>query len=181
MTLERPIFGVGPGNFTAASAEDSKESGETAAWRNTHNAYTQVSSESGFPGLFLFLVIIAYCYRTSSRIYREAKKREWSDIADVAFCFRLMIVIYMVDACFDSNAYLYHLPVFSAMIFAFDRAVRREMTITAVPQSPPANARAADDRRPQATQWLRRPASQVKGMSESDSMFTHISTNPANP
>jgi putative inorganic carbon (HCO3(-)) transporter len=140
MTLERPIFGVGPGNFTAASADDSEESGERAAWRNTHNAYTQISSESGFPGLILFLLVIAYCYRTSSQIYREAKKRpEWSDIADIAFCFRLMMIIYMIDACFDSNAYLYHLPVFSALICAFDMAVRREMPALGAPQPFTAN------------------------------------------
>jgi O-antigen ligase len=134
MTLTHPIFGVGLGNFPPASAEESKESGEHAAWRNTHNAYTQVSSESGFPGLILFLVIIWYCFRTSSRIYRETKKRpEWSDVADIAFCLRLMIVIYIVDACFDSNAYLFHLPVFSALICAFDMAVRREIPVLPAP------------------------------------------------
>jgi O-antigen ligase len=135
MTLTHPLFGVGLGNFPPASAEDSEESGEQAAWRNTHNAYTQVSSEAGFPGLILFLALIAYCYRTSSRIYRETKKQpEWSDIADIAFCFRLMILIYIVDACFDSNAYLFHLPVFSALICAFDMAVRREMPVLTSPQ-----------------------------------------------
>jgi O-antigen ligase len=128
MTLERPIFGVGPGNFASASAEDSTQAHEAAAWRNTHNVYTQVSSESGIPGITLFVIILVYCFRTSSRIYRQAQRRpEWSDIADIAFCFRLMILIYVVDGLFDSNAYLYHLPVFSALIFAFDMAVRREM------------------------------------------------------
>jgi hypothetical protein len=50
-----------------------------------------------------------------------------------------MMIIYMVDACFDSNAYLYHLPVFSAMIFAFDTAARREMLTVPPPPPLPAN------------------------------------------
>jgi O-antigen ligase len=128
LTLKKPIFGVGPGNFPSASADDAEELGVDAAWRNTHNAYTQVSSEAGVPGLMLFLAIIAYCVTTTSRIYRMAKKRsDMQEILHIAFCLRLMMIIYIINGCFDSNAYQYHLPVFSALIFAFDTAVRREM------------------------------------------------------
>jgi O-antigen ligase len=128
LTLKKPIFGVGPGNFAPASAEDAEELGVDAAWRNTHNAYTQVSSEAGIPGLVLFLAIIAYCVTTTSRIYRIAKKRsDMQEILNIAFCLRLMMIIYIINGCFDSNAYQYHLPVFSALIFAFHTGVRREM------------------------------------------------------
>src|SRR6185437_3589419 len=53
VTLQHPIFGVGPGNFQAY----------TKSWHVTHNTYTELSSETGIPGLALFLTILYFTFR----------------------------------------------------------------------------------------------------------------------
>ena len=53
-TIQHPIFGVGPGEFSDYEASVAKSEGRRAAWQVTHNAYTQVSSENGIPALLFF-------------------------------------------------------------------------------------------------------------------------------
>jgi O-antigen ligase len=48
VTLQHPLFGVGPGNFVILSG----------AWLASHNAYTQMSSEGGVPALILYMLIL---------------------------------------------------------------------------------------------------------------------------
>lgn len=52
-TLENPLFGVGPGNFTIVSG----------SWHGTHNTFTQFSSEAGIPAAALFIIILWYSVR----------------------------------------------------------------------------------------------------------------------
>ena len=53
LTLQKPLFGVGPGNFESSSAARAS-GGERAMWLETHNSYTEVSSETGIIGLLFF-------------------------------------------------------------------------------------------------------------------------------
>jgi putative inorganic carbon (hco3(-)) transporter len=48
VTAQHPLFGVGPGNFTVLSGN----------WHETHNTYTQMSSEGGVPALVLYVLIL---------------------------------------------------------------------------------------------------------------------------
>jgi putative inorganic carbon (HCO3(-)) transporter len=48
VTVEHPLFGVGPGNFPIISD----------SWRVTHNSYTQMSSEGGIPALVLYVMVL---------------------------------------------------------------------------------------------------------------------------
>jgi O-antigen ligase len=47
-TLEHPLFGVGPGNFTIISG----------SWHGTHNTFTQFSSEAGIPAMLLYMALL---------------------------------------------------------------------------------------------------------------------------
>ncbi len=64
VTKEHLIFGVGPGNFQEISG----------LWRETHNAFTQLSSEGGVPAFVLY-VLILWCgfknLRATNRLARE--------------------------------------------------------------------------------------------------------------
>ena len=51
MTMEHPIVGVGPGEFIDAEAKEAAAQGHRGLWRYTHNAYTELSSETGLIGL----------------------------------------------------------------------------------------------------------------------------------
>jgi putative inorganic carbon (hco3(-)) transporter len=48
VTIENPVFGIGPGNFSIVSS----------FWEETHNTYTQLSAEAGLPALILFLMLL---------------------------------------------------------------------------------------------------------------------------
>lgn len=64
VTLRRPIFGVGVGNFPVYVNGMNKEEGRLKeAWHGTHNTYTQLSSETGIPGLAIFIGILVVSWR----------------------------------------------------------------------------------------------------------------------
>lgn len=50
-TVEHPIFGVGPDQFSNFEGKTRVAAGEVGSWHGTHNAWTQVSSECGLPAL----------------------------------------------------------------------------------------------------------------------------------
>jgi O-antigen ligase len=54
-SLHNPIFGVGLGNFPEYNAAQLHRSD---AWFETHNTFTELSSEAGIPALALFLALL---------------------------------------------------------------------------------------------------------------------------
>lgn len=62
--LERPLTGIGPGQFKNYNPPGKKEQ-----WREAHDVWLQVASESGIGGLlaFLFLVVSAFEAAASTR------------------------------------------------------------------------------------------------------------------
>ena len=77
MTFEHPLFGVGPGVFSFASWDERKASGRTAGLAQvTHNTYTQISSETGFPGFILFGITLFLSIRYTLADYRAAKRTD---------------------------------------------------------------------------------------------------------
>ena len=54
-SLQNPIFGVGLGNFPEYNAAELHRSD---AWFETHNTFTELSSEAGIPALALFLALL---------------------------------------------------------------------------------------------------------------------------
>ncbi len=54
-TFQHPIFGVGLGNFPGYNAAQFHR---PDAWFETHNTFTQLSSEAGIPALLLFLALL---------------------------------------------------------------------------------------------------------------------------
>jgi O-antigen ligase len=131
--LKNPVLGVGPGNYRFAAADDSEDRGEQALWMNPHNIYAQVGTESGIPGLLIFLCLIAYCARTGWRLSRLPVRGPTTALAsDIGFCVFILMVIYSLNGLFDSNAYLYHLPVFTGLCFALRTAAARELPAGAV-------------------------------------------------
>jgi putative inorganic carbon (HCO3(-)) transporter len=69
MTKQHPLFGVGPGNFEQVSG----------VWHETHNAFTQLSSEGGLPALILYVLILWHGFmnirRTKRLAYRHTESR----------------------------------------------------------------------------------------------------------
>ena len=90
-TMLHPIFGVGPGQFEEISG----------SWHETHNTYTQFSSEAGLPALVLFLFFL----RSGFRRLREKRTGGVSEESALASALQCSLAAYMVGAFFLSTAY----------------------------------------------------------------------------
>ena len=56
--LERPFTGIGPGQF-----KNYNPPGREERWREAHNVWLQVASETGLPGLLTFAFLVAAAFR----------------------------------------------------------------------------------------------------------------------
>lgn len=130
MTLRHPIFGVGPGMFADAVEDDLRQQGKRTTFLLSHNAYTQVSSELGFPGLFLYLAVLFSCFKATNSIMRESKARRggrWENIGNTAVCLRMSVFAYAVTALFSSVAYQSLLPTVAGLCTALYLSVQDEL------------------------------------------------------
>jgi O-antigen ligase len=144
MTLTHPLFGAGPGDYTTANAKYLENQGLQAVWLNTHNTYTQVSSESGIPGFIFFVAAIIACIRMNYRVYKQtARIQGLEDYAAVSLCMLLSIVAFSVNAFFDQQAYTTHLPVLAGVSTATYLLARR--ALGGPPEIERADASAAKD------------------------------------
>ena len=127
-TMQHPIFGVGPGEFSDYEAAFAKSAGKRPAWQVTHNAYTQVSSEAGIPALLFFLTAIVMSFRTFGRVQRAARSRpQLRSMATACFCCQLSLVGFCTAIIFLSLAYTMYLPTMSGLALAFSGSLEREL------------------------------------------------------
>ena len=109
-TWKNPIFGVGLGQFSTAEGLASKKEGQHGVWKDTHNSYTQISSETGIPALIFFLGALVSGYVLVSRIYRQAQVQGHALIEKAAFSLMLSFVCFGASAFFLSLAYHFYFP-----------------------------------------------------------------------
>jgi O-antigen ligase len=136
VTIDHPLLGVGPGMFGDATASDQTAREAKLAWRQTHNTYTQISSECGIPALLFYLFALVYAMRFSLRAGRRLRSfpglKRLADTADALF---LALLLFAVGACFGSFAYSFYFPVLAGVAGAFERAVNNELALAAAQAS----------------------------------------------
>jgi putative inorganic carbon (HCO3(-)) transporter len=93
--VHHPIFGIGPGNFGAA----------TLTWHVTHNTYTEFAAEGGFPALFLFLGIMYLAARNLRRIRLLPAYRENPELRLFTQALWASLIAFAVGAIFASFEY----------------------------------------------------------------------------
>jgi O-antigen ligase len=99
VTLQNPIFGVGPGMFPLAAFGTMKA-------HVSHNMYTQLSSETGIPGLLMYLTALGFCFYSTGKLLKRTKKDPaLTDIYRAAFTVRIALMLYMIVSFFGSVAY----------------------------------------------------------------------------
>jgi O-antigen ligase len=127
-TLQHPIFGVGMDQFSSFEGGHNQIMGAHGYWHETHNTYTQVSSECGMPALALYLAGILSTFLLVNRVYRQARERpECEDIRTAAFCIMLAMTTYCTAITFLNFAYFFYLPVMSSLAIAVSRAAQDEL------------------------------------------------------
>ncbi len=123
VTLQHPILGVGPGNFMVAENALSTEEGlARGMWRVSHNGYTEVSSETGIPGLFFYLAAVGAAWFTLRRLRRfQASLPDMAEFRHIVFCLQLALFSLLVDVFFGLSLYSYFLPALLGLVVALDR------------------------------------------------------------
>jgi O-antigen ligase len=131
LTLEHPIFGVGAGQFAVAENESAREAGQRGQWQVTHNSYTEISSETGIPGLLFYLGILFFSFRALARCRRyggDSSSPYAADLARMAICLNTALLAYAVFSAFMSVAYQPFLPVLAGLAVAVS-AVHAELVL----------------------------------------------------
>jgi len=108
--IHHPVFGIGPGNFGAA----------TLTWRVTHNTYTEFAAEGGFPALFLFLAILYLAARNLRRISLLPAYRENPEIRLFSSALWASLIAFSVGALFASFEYQlfpYFLMAYTSVLY----------------------------------------------------------------
>jgi O-antigen ligase len=68
LTLQNPIFGVGPGEFADVMYKNFKQGQGKFINHATHNSYLQISCEDGIPAVLLFIAAMGVCLCQKPRI-----------------------------------------------------------------------------------------------------------------
>jgi len=112
IALRHPLFGVGIGNFVVYSDTE----------HATHNAYTQVASETGIPAAVVYLLFLIAALKSVRRIPkpRDVRKEE-RRLAYLAIGIQASIVGYMVTSFFASVAYLWYIYYIAAYAICLSR------------------------------------------------------------
>ena len=123
-TLQKPLFGVGPGQFSAYEGESRVSEGLKGYWHDTHNSYTQISSECGIPSLLFYIAAAVETFRQLGKIRRRAAASHQHEIVTAVFCITTGLVAYSTAAAFVNFGYRFYFPAISGLVGAMYLAVR---------------------------------------------------------
>jgi O-antigen ligase len=128
-TLENPLLGVGPGQFSVAYTAKLNSRGIFHhTYRETHNAYTQVSSEAGIPALLLYAAVLVGSFRSCNRLYRHTRSDPaQKEVSRMAVCLMLSLTAFAVSSLFTSAAYMFYFPLLAGLCTAFRNAAEAEV------------------------------------------------------
>jgi O-antigen ligase len=94
LAVHNPIFGVGPGDFPILSG-----------WFVAHNSYTELAAETGFPGLFLFVLLFALSFRKVDQIRKLPGYAADQNIRLWTSALWASLAAYVVGSMFASTEY----------------------------------------------------------------------------
>jgi O-antigen ligase len=126
-TLQYPLFGVGPGQFSSFEGMHNQIVGTHGVWQEAHNTFTQVSSECGIPAAILFIAGIVSTFLLLNRTFRQARNRpDCADIRAAVFCVSLALLAFCTVIAFVNFAYFFYLPAMAGMAIAMSKAAQIE-------------------------------------------------------
>jgi O-antigen ligase len=130
-TLERPIFGLGLGNFPLARGT---ELGRPDAWMGTHNTFTQISSEAGVPALVLFIALLATASRNMKRVGTASPNGpERTELSLMARATLASLLSLAFAICFAHIGYEYFLFYPVAIAIGIQQSARTTAATSAAP------------------------------------------------
>jgi O-antigen ligase len=127
MTISHPLLGVGPAQFQNFQGGQAAAQGERGMWHETHNAYTQISSECGVPAIGFYIAGIVLTFRS----FKRAAASNNPVIAPMARTLAVMLVGYSVCLLFLSQGYGFVFLVMCGISVSMERALQYEDPATA--------------------------------------------------
>jgi O-antigen ligase len=128
-TVRHPLLGVGPGMFMVAENQDALNAGQIhGSWHETHNMYTEVSSECGIPAFCFFLAAICYAFKGINRVrrLRVPATDPRAEMVRLAGWLWLSMVGVCTSGFFLSIAYTPLIPVLGGLVVALEKCVAPE-------------------------------------------------------
>jgi O-antigen ligase len=127
-TFTHPLFGLGPGQFATYEGTHNIVMGTHGSWHQTHNTFTQVSSELGLPGFVIFTGGTFMILGAFRKIHGRARHRpECQDIAAAGFAMMLGFFGFVVAITFLSFGYFFYFPAMGGLAVALARAADAEL------------------------------------------------------
>lgn len=117
VAVRHPLLGVGMGAFRLGSSKN----------LGTHNAYTQVASELGFPALMIYVWFMVYPIRRLYRIERETyERRRTTRFYYLSVGLQASLVGYMVASTFYTVAFYWNIYYLVAYAICLRRMYESE-------------------------------------------------------
>jgi O-antigen ligase len=126
-TFQRPIFGVGPGQFINYEGKTAVSEGLRGNWHATHCSWTQISSECGLPAALFVIVAIGGSLWGVLRVYDEAKKRGHIEIRNTCLCFLIAAIPFYTSITFLSNAYRFYIPTLIGLAIVLAHTAKEQL------------------------------------------------------
>jgi hypothetical protein len=129
LTATKPLFGLGIGMFGVGAAESMKSEGKRGMYLQTHNLFTQVSSETGIPGFLLYMAAVWHALGSLRFVRRHASVNP--DLARMAFCLHASWILFLSTGMFSSVAYHLQAAVLLGFSYALKNVLASEMAAPA--------------------------------------------------
>ena len=129
ITFMHPILGIGPGEFEDYQGGLASSEGQRGMWHETHNAYTQISSECGIPAFAFYITGMFLTYRS----LRRAAVANVPRVSAIASTVTIMFIGYGVCLFFLSQGYSPVLVVLCALSVVIERLLQQEQPSAAAP------------------------------------------------
>ncbi|HSL20197.1 MAG TPA: O-antigen ligase family protein [Vicinamibacterales bacterium] len=130
--MAHPVLGVGPDNFPVAEGTLSpfasrQQYGIGVRWSAAHNSFIQVGAELGFPGLLLFVALLASAFAALRRTRRRQLSRADGerDAHDLTQAVTASLIGFVVGAFFLSLAYSEMLYTLLALVAGLHKLTPR--------------------------------------------------------
>jgi O-antigen ligase len=116
-----PLTGVGVGNFPNAIGVMRDKENRIPYWQAAHSAYLQVLAETGILGMTAFVLLLATCLTTFTRLHRRGRTVADVDLAILPGLLLIGFIALLISATFLSMAY----SMFLTLFFAASAALKR--------------------------------------------------------
>ena len=120
-TESHPLLGVGPGEFMDFQGKMARDRGEQGMWHQSHNGYTQISSECGIPAAILYICAMISAFLS----LLKGTKAKSEQIRSLSRVFIIMLVSFSICLIFLSQAYSFTLVVISAVSVVIVRLLKQ--------------------------------------------------------